>query len=173
MNISVMIDVVILAALAVFTVLGWKRGLIRTLTELAVVVLALGLAAQIAKTAAPRIVDQYLRPATYAAIEQRAEEISREAGETTKENLHRVLDAIPNGYIREKAADTLDGLFESGEILGGYGFAPLAELGKDLADSVLDTLVKDLIQSILCAALFVALRVALGLLPAWIGGAGK
>ena len=158
MNISVMIDVVIFAILIFYAVLGWKRGLIRTLTELAVVILALGLSTQLAKAAAPKIVDQYLRPATHAAIEQRAEEISREAKETTRENLHKVLEAIPNAYVREKAADTLDGVFESGEILGGYGLVPLDELGKDLADHVLDTLVTDVIRTILSAALFAILN---------------
>lgn len=161
MNISVMIDVVIFAVLVLFTVLGWKRGLLRTLTELAVVILALGLSTQLAKAAAPKIVDQYLRPATYAAIEQRAEEISKEAEETTRENLYKVLDAIPNGYVREKAAGALDSALPGGT--GGFAAEPLSKLGKELADHVLDTLVKDLIQSILSAALFVVLNFLLRL----------
>lgn len=159
-----MIDIVILAVPAVFAVLGWKRGLMRTLAELLTVVLALALASQIARAAAPRIVEQYLRPATHAAIEQRAEELSKEAGETTRENLSRLMEAIPNGFIREKAIGAVDGMFESGQILGGYAFMPLAEAGKDLADQVLDTLVLDLIQSVLCAALCVILTVLLRLL---------
>lgn len=163
MNISVMMDVGIIAVLVLCTALGWKRGLLRTLAELAVVVLALLLSAQIARAAAPKIVDAYLRPATHAAIEQRAAEISEEAEGSSKEKLHKVLEAIPNAYVREKAAETLDGLFESGEILGGYGLAPLSELGKDLADEVLDTLVEDLIRSVLCGALFVVLSVLLRL----------
>lgn len=159
-----MIDIVILAVLIIFVVLGWRRGLVRTLTELLTVVLALALASQIARAAAPKIVDQYLRPATHAAIEQRAEEISKEAGETTHENLNRLMEAIPNGFIREKAIDTVDGMFESGQILGGYALVPLAEMGKELADHVLDTLVRDLIQSILCAALCVILTALFRLL---------
>lgn len=161
MNISVIIDIVTLAVLLLFAALGWKRGLIRTLTELAVVILAMGLSTQLARAAAPRIVDQYLRPATHAAIEQRSEEISKEAEETTRENLYRVLEAIPNGYIREKATGALDSALPGS--VSGYAAEPLARLGKELADHVLDTLVKDLVQSILSAALFVVLHILLRL----------
>lgn len=157
MSISVMIDVVIAAVLAVCAAAGWKSGLIRGLVGLAATVLALLLAVQLAGAAAPEIVDRYLRPATHAAIERRAEEIAREADETTRENLHQLMEAIPNGFIRSKAVETVDGLFESGQILGGYAFAPLAELGEEVADQVLDTLVRDVLRSILCAALFVVL----------------
>lgn len=156
-----MIDIVIVIALIVCTVLGWRRGLIRTLAELAAVVLALGLSAQAAKTAAPKIVDQYLRPTTHAAIEQRAEEIAREADETTHENLSKLMEAIPNSFIRGKALDTVDSMFAGGRVMGASTAEPLAKLGKELADHVLDTLVKDLIQSILCAMLFMVLSVAL------------
>lgn len=161
MNISVIIDIVIVIALIIFAAMGWKRGLIRTLTELLSVILALGLAGQIARTAAPKIVDRHLRPATHAAIEQRAEEIAREADEATHENLTKLMDAIPNGFIREKAVDTVDSMFENGQ--GSYVAEPLAELGTELADHVLDTLVKDLIQSFLCAVLFVVLNMVLRL----------
>lgn len=156
MNISVIIDIVIAAVLILSTALGWKRGLIRTLTELAVVVLALGLSTQLARAAAPKIVDQYLRPATHAAIEQRAEELSREAEETTRENLYKVLEAIPNRYIRENAVGTLDRALPGDAV--SYAAEPLAKLGKELADHVLDTLVKDVIRTILSGALFVVLN---------------
>jgi len=155
-----MIDIVIAAALLLCTVLGWNRGLIRTLAELAAVILALLLSVQIAKSAAPEIVDRYLRPATHAAIEERAEEISREAGESTRDNLLKVLDAIPNDYVRDKTADAVDRALTNGE---AYAAEPLAKLGIEAADYVLDTLVRDLIQSVLCAALFVVLYIVLHL----------
>lgn len=162
MNISVIIDVVILAALIVFAAMGWKRGLIRTLTELAVVVLSVGLATQIARSAAPKIIDGYLRPATHAAIEQQAEEIAKEAGETTRENLSKLMEAIPNEFVREKAVGAVDSMFPEGQ--GGYAAVPLGNLGKELADHVLDTLVKDLIQSLLSAALFFVIHFVMRLI---------
>ncbi len=161
MNISVMIDIVIAVVLIAFTAAGWKHGLIRTLVGLAAMVLAVGLSSQIARAAAPEIVDRYLRPATYAAIEERAQELAKGEEVSSVEDLRRdlsqVLDAIPNDFIREKAQDAVDGLLPQGEALGGALLAPLEELGRDMADRVLDTLVQDVLRSILCAALFVIL----------------
>ena len=156
-----MIDIVIAVVLIAFTAAGWKHGLIRTLVGLAAMVLAVGLSSQIARAAAPEIVDRYLRPATYAAIEERAQELAKGEEVSSVEDLRRdlsqVLDAIPNDFIREKAQDALDGLLPQGEALGGALLAPLEELGRDMADRVLDTLVQDVLRSILCAALFVIL----------------
>lgn len=163
MNISVMIDVVIAVVLILFAAAGWKNGLIRSLVGLAAMVLAVVLSTQLARAAAPKIVDRYLRPATYAAIEERAEELSREAGasssiEELRRNLYQILDAIPSGFIRERAQDALDDALPLGEPIGGAFLMPLEELGKDMADTVLDTLVQDVLRSILCAALFVVLN---------------
>ena len=156
-----MIDIVIAVVLIAFTAAGWKHGLIRTLVGLAAMVLAVGLSSQIARAAAPEIVDRYLRPATYAAIEERAQELAKGEEVSSVEDLRRdlsqVLDAIPNDFIREKAQDTVDGRLPQGEALGGALLAPLEELGRDMADRVLDTLVQDVLRSILCAALFVIL----------------
>ncbi len=156
-----MIDIVIAVVLIAFTAAGWKHGLIRTLVGLAAMVLAVGLSSQIARAAAPEIVDRYLRPATYAAIEERAQELAKGEEVSSVEDLRRdlsqVLDAIPNDFIREKAQDAVDGLLPQGEALGGALLAPLEELGRDMADKVLDTLVQDVLRSILCAALFVIL----------------
>lgn len=164
MHISVMIDIVIAVVLILFAAAGWKNGLIRSLVGLAAMVLAVVLSTQLARAAAPKIVDRYLRPATYAAIEERAEELSREAGasssiEELRRNLYQILDAIPSGFIRERAQDALDDALPLGEPIGGAFLMPLEELGKDMADAVLDTLVRDVLQSILCAALFVVLNV--------------
>lgn len=156
-----MIDIVIAVVLIALTAAGWKHGLIRTLVGLAAMVLAVGLSSQIARAAAPEIVDRYLRPATYAAIEERAQELAKGEEVSSVEDLRRdlsqVLDAIPNDFIREKAQDALDGLLPQGEALSGALLAPLEELGRDMADRVLDTLVQDVLRSILCAALFVIL----------------
>ena len=162
MHISVMIDIVIAAVLILFAAAGWKSGLIRSLVGLTAMVLAVALSSQLSRAAAPKIVDQYLRPATYAAIEERAEELSREAGssstvEELRRNLYQILDAIPSGFIRERAQDALDDAIPLGVPIGGAFLMDLEELGKDMADTVLDTLVQDVLRSILCAALFVVL----------------
>ena len=161
-----MMDLAIVGILLLFTVMGWRSGLIRGLVGLAAMVLALVLSAQLARAAAPEIVDRYLRPATYAAIEERAEELSRSAEassassiEELRQNLYQVLDAIPNDFIRDRAQDALDGVLPTEDSIGGALRAPLEELGKDMADKVLDTLVRDVLQSILCTALFAVLSI--------------
>lgn len=164
MHISVMIDIVIAVVLILFAAAGWKSGLIRSLVGLTAMVLAVALSSQLSRAAAPKIVDQYLRPATYAAVEERAEELSREAGssstvEELRRNLYQILDAIPSGFIRERAQDALDDAIPLGVPIGGAFLMDLEELGKDMADTVLDTLVQDVLRSILCAALFVVLNV--------------
>lgn len=162
MHISVMIDIVITVVLILFAAAGWKNGLIRSLVGLVAMVLAVVLSAQLARAAAPKIVDRYLRPATYAAIEERAEELSKEAEassiEALRQNLYQILDAIPSGFVRERAQDALDDALPLGEPIGGAFLMPLEELGKDMADTVLDTLVQDVLRSILCAALFIVLN---------------
>lgn len=162
MHISVMIDIVIAVVLILFAAAGWKNGLIRSLVGLTAMVLAVALSSQLSRAIAPKIVDQYLRPATYAAIEERAAEVSREESassiEELRRNLYQILDAIPSGFIRERAQDALDDALPLGEPIGGAFLMPLEELGKDMADTVLDTLVQDVLRSILCAALFIILN---------------
>ena len=163
MNISVMMDVVIAAVLIIFAAAGWKNGLIRSLVGLAAMILAVVLSAQLSRAAAPELVDRYLRPATYAAIEERAEELSAGAEvssmEELRQNLYQVLEAIPNEFIREHTQGALDSILPPGEPLGGAVRMPLEELGRDMAYAVLDTLVRDVLQSILCTALFAVLSI--------------
>ncbi len=163
MNISVMMDIVIAAVLIIFAAAGWKNGLIRSLVGLAAMILAVVLSAQLSRAAAPELVDRYLRPATYAAIEERAEELSAGAEvssmEELRQNLYQVLEAIPNEFIREHTQGALDSILPPGETLGGAVRMPLEELGRDMADAVLDTLVRDVLQSVLCGVLFVVLSI--------------
>ena len=163
MNISVMMDVVIAAVLIIFAAAGWRNGLIRSLVGLAAMILAVVLSAQLSRAAAPELVDRYLRPATYAAIEERAAELSAGAEvssmEELRQNLYQVLEAIPNDFIREHTQGALDSVLPPGETLGGAVRMPLEELGRDMADAVLDTLVRDVLQSVLCGVLFVVLSI--------------
>lgn len=158
-----MMDVVIAAVLIIFAAAGWKNGLIRSLVGLAAMILAVVLSAQLSRAAAPELVDRYLRPATYAAIEERAEELSAGAEvssmEELRQNLYQVLEAIPNDFIREHTQGALDSILPPGETLGGAVRMPLEELGRDMADAVLDTLVRDVLQSVLCGVLFVVLSI--------------
>ena len=68
MYLSVIIDAAALAVLILFARKGWRRGVVRTLSELIVVVLAMILAGKIADVAARQAVE-YMRPAAHAAAE--------------------------------------------------------------------------------------------------------
>ena len=166
MSISVMIDLVIAAVLLVCAALGWKRGLIRSLAELAVMIVALFLANQIANAAAPVVVDTALRPATYAAIEQRVDQMMAENVPSVSpvQELERVVEAIPNSFVREHALELLDGLGLSQVPALNYSAREtLLNLGYQLADTALDGVVLDLVRSILCAVCFAVLTLALRL----------
>ena len=133
-----MIDVIIAAVLALFVVLGWKRGLVRTLAELLAVVLALVFSAQAARAAAPVVVDRVLRPATHAAIEQRVNELLRDSTPSVSplEELEQVVEAIPNDFVREQARGVLEGLGASAEAAAGPAREQMEQAGKDVADAV-------------------------------------
>ena len=168
MNISVMMDLAIVGVLLLFTVMGWRSGLIRGLVGLAAMVLALVLSAQLARAAAPEIVDRYLRPATYAAIEERAEELSRSAEassiEELRQNLYQVLDAIPNDFIRDRAQDALDGVLPAEDSIGGA----LVGLGKGLL--LVCLVVWALRQTGVITPEMAEGSRAMGLLSQWTGG---
>ena len=153
-----MIDIVIVIALVIFAALGWKRGLIRTFTELVTVLLAVVLSTQIARAAAPKIVDQYLRPATHTAIEQRAEELyaKGDLDGTLRESADRLLDSIPVEFVRDYAKQMLDESHFA--VAVDYTKAAVIELGCKAADTALNTVVRDVIQSILSALLFAILH---------------
>ncbi|MDE7218987.1 MAG: CvpA family protein [Oscillospiraceae bacterium] len=157
MNISVMIDLAALGLLILFAALGWRRGLIRTLAELLVVILALVLSAQIAKAAAPEIVDRVLRPVAYEAIENRIEELEWESAlnGTIQDGANLLVESIPVPFIREHALRLLED--QKLPVPADYTKTAVLELGRQAVDLVLDGVVRDLVRSILCTACFLIL----------------
>lgn len=166
MTVSVIMDIVIAAVFLLCVVLGWRRGLFRSLAELAVVILALVLSCQFADFAAPLVIDRGLRPATHEAISRRVDEMMAEdiAAISPVEELERVVDAIPNDFIREQAKELIGGLGLSvEETLEHSAREHLLELGTQTADTVLDTVVYSLMHTLLCFAAFLVLTLALRL----------
>ena len=161
-----MIDVAIVAVLVLCAVLGWKRGLVRSLAELAVMVVALLLANQIANAAAPLVVDAALRPATYTAIERQVDQMMAEnvSAVSPVQELERVVEAIPNSFVREHALGLIGGLGLSQVPALSYSAREtLLKLGYQLADTALNGVVLDLVRSVLCAVCFVILTALLRL----------
>lgn len=155
-----MIDVVMLAVIGVFGALGWKRGLLRTFSELVVVVLALFLASQISDLAARYIVDEVLRPATENAVREQVAAVAAEASRTAREKADGVMESIPNSFIRQHAQALLrdtalpDTLEEAGQ-------EALLSTCLRLTDNVLNTVVYNLVRSLLYAACFAVLNTVL------------
>ena len=107
MYLSVIIDAAALAVLILFARKGWRRGVVRTLSELIVVVLAMILAGKIADAAARQAVE-YMRPAAHAAVEEQVDQLLTEgdvyaAPEEITSKLMEVVDGLPDilqGYAK-------------------------------------------------------------------------
>lgn len=155
-----MIDVVMLAVIGLFGALGWKRGLLRTLSELAVVALALFLASQISAVAARYVVDEVLRPATESAVREQVTAVAQETSRTAREKADGALESIPNSFIRRHARQLLtetalpDTLEEAGQ-------EALLSACLRLTDNVLNTVVYNLVHSLLYAVCFAVLNAVL------------
>ncbi len=173
MPVSVMMDLVIAAIVAVCALVGWRKGLFRGLAELAAMLLALALSAQIASAAAPVVVDQFLRPATHAAIVQRVDEMAEEGNLAISplEGLEEVVEAIPNGFIRSQARGLLEGLDLQAreEALGEATRDTLIGIGNQVADTVLDTVAYRLLHSLVCTVSFLVLTMLLRLVIRALG----
>lgn len=156
-----MIDFAIVGILILFAFLGWKRGLMRSLAELLAVILALVLSAQIARAAAPKLIDAVLRPAAYEAIEARIEELDLETAVdgALQRGADQLVEAIPIRFIREQALRLLSE--QKFSVSVDDTKEAVLELSRQAVDVALDGVVRDLVQSILCTAGFLVLVLVL------------
>ena len=152
-----MIDVVMLVVIGVFGALGWRRGLLRTLSELAVVALALFLASQISARYA---VDQVLRPATENAVREQVTSLAQETSRTAREKADGALESIPNSFIRRHALALLEETALP-DTLEAAGQEALLAACLRLTDNVLNTVVYNLVHSLLYAVCFAVLTAVL------------
>ena len=159
---SGIIDLIIAAALLLFAYLGCKRGLIRRLSELLVVVLALFLSNQFATRAAPEVVDRFLRPAAHEAVEQKVAALDPSGQAVTQSTLEGVLDGVP--FVGERAKELLeDMVFNVQEQALEGGRTLLLNYALDLTDAVLDGVVRNLVRSMIFAVCFAVLTFLLRL----------
>ena len=155
-----MIDVVMLVVIGVFGALGWRRGLLRTLSELAVVALALFLASQISAVAARYAVDQVLRPVTENAVREQVTSLAQETSRTAREKADGALESIPNSFIRRHALALLEETALP-DTLEAAGQEALLAACLRLTDNVLNTVVYNLVHSLLYAVCFAVLTAVL------------
>lgn len=160
MNISVMMDCAIAAVVLLCAALGWRRGLLRSLAELAVMIAALVLANQIANGIAPIIVDRALRPAAYSALEARLDELDTGGmlSASPMQGAKELVEAIPNEFVREHALALLE---ENGLLKPVNTKEAVLEMGRTAVDEVLESVALGMVRSLLCGALFMIFTVLL------------
>lgn len=140
MYLSVIIDAAALAVLVWFARTGWKRGVVRTLSELIVVVLAMILAGKIADLAAVEAVER-MRPAVYEAVEEQVDAILAEGDtyappEEITEKLLEMVEGLP-GFLQENARFWVENWPISAASVTHSARETLLRLGKEAADKAL------------------------------------
>lgn len=159
-------DLVILGVCVLCVVLGAMRGLFRSLAELVAVILALFVAAQAANFGADVAVKQFLRPAADAAIEQRVEEMMSEniTSTTPLEEMERVVDAIPNDFLRTAARELLTTMGLSTQRMPSYSARDvLLGLAEQVLDNVVEGMARNLAYSVIFLVSFAVVSIALRL----------
>ena len=141
MYLSVIIDAAALAVLILFARKGWRRGVVRTLSELIVVVLAMILAGKIADAAARQAVE-YMRPAAHAAVEEQVDQLLTEgdvyaAPEEITSKLMEVVDGLPD-ILQGYAKGIVEGLTVSSTQVTHSARETLGRLGTQAADAALN-----------------------------------
>ena len=111
MNTSLIVDLLIVAVLALNLYLGWSKGVVRSLLTLAGTILAFLVASQVADIASDLIVEHIIRPATHTVLEQHIVEWDAESlAAAPLEAILQAIDAIENDLVREKARELLSSL---------------------------------------------------------------
>ncbi len=154
---SVIIDLAIAAALVLCIVIGRKRGLFRSFMGLATVVIALSLASRAADLGSDLVIEQLLRPAANAAIEQRVDEMLSEPVLTTSpmQEMEEIILAIPHPLIREKAGELLKKMELSTEsTITHTSREVLLAMADGLLDTVLNTAVRSIIHTVIFLIVF-------------------
>ena len=135
--------------------------------SLVVVIAALVIAAKAADFGTDFVIEAFLRPTASKAIERRVDEMMGENITATSplKEMERVVDAIPNDFIREKAGQLLEELELSPESMPAYSARDtLLQAGGEILDSVLDTAVYSVLHALLYFLTFLAVLLILRLL---------
>lgn len=159
MNTSVIVDLMIIAVLALNLYLGWSKGMVRGLLTLAGTTLAFLVASQVADIASGLIVEHIIRPATHAVIEQHIFEWDAEAlAAAPLDAITQAIDAIENDLVREKASELLSSVnLPTGEIAQETAI----RISSEVVDTVLRGVVRKILSVVICILCFAVLSIAL------------
>ncbi len=159
MTTSIITDLLIVAVLGLNLYLGWSKGMVRSLLALAGTVLALLVASQIGDIASGLIVEQILRPATHAVVEQSIIEWNPESlSAAPLEAIAQAIDAIEHDLVREKAKELLSTInLPTGEIAQ----ETVLRISGGVVDTVLRGAVREILSAIICILCFAVISLAL------------
>ena len=159
MNTSVIVDLLIVAVLALNIFLGWSKGVVRGLLTLAGTILAFFIATQVADITSGLIVEHIIRPATHTVLEQHIVEWDTESLSAAPfEAISQAIDATENDFVREKAGELLSSVnLPTGEIVQETAL----RISGEVVDTVLRGVVQDILSVIICILCFAALSIAL------------
>ena len=160
---SVIIDIAVIVVPMLCLILGAKRGLFRSLAELAALLLALVLASQIASFGTDFLMERVVHPAAENAVAERVDALLAERGTeiAPAKELERMIEVLPEGLVRDRAKALLAEM-NLPETVSGREM--LLELAMDLTETVLDTAIRSLVYIIMYVLCFVIILLLLRLL---------
>lgn len=157
-----LIDLLIVAVLALSIFLGWTKGIVRGLLTLAAAILAIILAVHIADFATDLLIKEVIRPAAHTAIEEKILQSGQDIViDSPLKNLENVINSIENDLVREKARELLSSaeLFEDPIIISTKD--ELTDASMRIIDTVLSGAVRDIISAIISIICFFLISLAL------------
>ena len=157
-----MIDLAISGILLLSLLMGWNRGVVRSVLSLAAALLALAAAAYIGNTASGILVEKVIRPTVLEPVIERVEEISvQELLLSPLEKMEQVLEAVENEYVRQEAEKLLNAMGLSAEAADEMAKESLLKLSGEVLDTVLYGGVRRILSALICALSYVVFSLVL------------
>ncbi len=154
---SWILDLAVILIIAIFTLIGIKRGAIKEIVSLVGVVVALLLAFYISKPASVVVYDKVVGETIYNAVYDAVEE-------NVGADIDSTIDALPEEII--KASDAL-GVDIKAEL--EQGVDGNKNLARNVADIINNSLAKPLVVSVIQIVIFIILFIILKVLIGWLG----
>lgn len=161
MTLSIIVDLLIAAVLALSLYLGYKKGIVRGLLALAASIIAIITASVVADYASQFLIEEFVRPAAHEAVEQRMDELGEmNLTIAPREEIEELLLGVDSELIREKALKLLEEIDLRTDASEVTAFDPLT-VTLELVDSVLYGAVQTLLSAVICILCFFLISLAL------------
>lgn len=144
------IDIILAALLAVCLIVGWKRGFVKSLMDLASNLIAFILARVVSVQLAPQIFAQYFEQRAYSSLNREL----ASAGSSASSQVQSALDSIPeslDGFLGMLGVDK--------KSMASALSQKLEESGADIAEVLMNNIVSPVLTAIIKLLVFVAVFV--------------